>query len=94
MNPTLSMHVARKRVAELLRHADQHRRVARPMHVGQGSADHYSCTSFDPRNCISQSTTAVDLCLARDSHVNVASGSRSAEALKLSSHAAPAWVFS
>ena len=38
MNPTLSMLVARERVADLLRHADQHRRVARPLHAVLGSA--------------------------------------------------------
>jgi len=38
MNPTLSMLVARGRVADLLRQADQHRRIARPQHTAQGSA--------------------------------------------------------
>jgi hypothetical protein len=38
MNPTLSMLVARERVADMVREADRQRRVARPHHAVQGQA--------------------------------------------------------
>ena len=38
MNPTLSLLVARERVADMVREADRHRRVARPHHGLQGRA--------------------------------------------------------
>ena len=38
MNPTLSMLVARERIADMVREADRHRRVARPLYTVQGPA--------------------------------------------------------
>jgi hypothetical protein len=38
MNPTLSLLVARERVADMVREADRHRRLARPQQAVQGSA--------------------------------------------------------